>query len=449
MVGLLTAAFVSRAGNAITAIAVPLYVFSDTGSALATGVAGVCATAPVVIGGALGGALIDRVGYRASSIVADLASGLTVLALPILAATGRLHFGVLLVLVFLSGLLDTPGDTAKTVLLPEVAARAGTPLARAAGAQSAVQRSASMVGAAVAGILIGVVGAPGALYVNAATFGVSALVIAVLIPRTPRTQPATGPAGDARAEDGPGYWRGFADGLRWLWSNALLRSIVLLVMGTNAIDMAGLTVLFPVYATERLESASALGFMVACFAGGALGGAVLFAAVAHRASGRGLFVLFFVLAGVPPFLAMALELPLAALLAVLICSGLAAGGINPMVSTALYGLVPDAMRARVFGAMSAGVSGAMPLGAFLGGASVAAIGLTPTLLAAACVYAAATLTPLVGPHWRGLGAAVRAASADSTEIPRPIRVETRLSRALSGRCFSPSNSMMADRKSVV
>jgi MFS family permease len=411
--GLLAAAFVSRAGNAITMIAVPLYVFSDTGSALATGVAGVFATVPVVIGGALGGALIDRVGYRVSSIVADLASGLTVLALPILAATGALHFGVLLLLVFLSGLLDTPGDTAKTVMLPELATRAGTPLARAAGAQSAVQRSASMVGAAVAGVLIGVLGAPGALYVNAATFAVSALLIAVFIPRMPR--PAASGA-DEPAAGGTGYWRGFAEGLRWLWSNPLLRGIVLLVMVTNAIDTAGLTVLFPVYASERLGSATALGFMVSCFAGGALLGAVLFAAVGHRASGRGLFVLFFVLAGVPPYLAMAFEVPLPVLLAVLAFSGLAAGGINPMMSTALFGLIPEPMRARVFGAMSAGVSAAMPIGAFLGGASIAAFGLGPTLLGAAIVYAVATLTPLFGRSWRGLGKAGRPASgADDAE----------------------------------
>ncbi|MET0853239.1 MAG: MFS transporter [Microterricola sp.] len=406
LLGLLAAAFVSRAGNAITTIAVPLYVFSDTGSALATGVAGVFATVPVVIGGALGGALIDRVGYRVSSITADLASGVTVLALPILAATGTLHFGVLLLLVFLSGLLDTPGDTAKTVMLPELATRAGTPLARAAGAQSAVQRSASMVGAAVAGVLIGVLGAPGALYVNAATFAVSALLIAVFIPRMPR--PAA--SGSEQPAESAGYWRGFADGLRWLWSNPLLRGIVLLVMVTNAIDTAGLTVLFPVYATERLGSATALGFMVACFAGGALLGAVLFAAVGHRASGRGLFVLFFVLAGVPPYLAMAFDVPLPVLLGVLVFSGLAAGGINPMMSTALFGLIPEPMRARVFGAMSAGVSAAMPIGAFLGGASIAVFGLGPTLLGAAGVYAVVTLTPLFGRSWRGLGDAGRSAS---------------------------------------
>lgn len=411
LVGLLAAGFVSRAGNAITAIAVPLYVLTDTGSALATGVAGVFATVPVVIGGALGGAVIDKFGYRASSIIADLASGITVLALPILAATTGLHFGVLLALVFLSGLLDTPGDTAKTVMLPALAEQAGTPLARAAGAQSAAQRSATMVGAALAGILIGLLGAPTALYVNAATFAVSALLVAVMIGRMPRPAASAPPSPEPATEGNAGYWRGFAEGLRWLWSNALLRGIVLLVMATNAVDTAGLTVIFPVYANEQLGSASALGFMVSCFAGGALLGAVLFATLAHRASGRGLFVLFFVLAGVPPYLAMALHAPLPVLLGVLAFSGLAAGGINPMVSTALFGLIPDALRARVFGAMTAGVAAAMPLGAFLGGVAITAWGLTPTLIVVASVYAIATLTPLFGKQWRGLSASASPASA--------------------------------------
>lgn len=423
--GLLAAGFVSRAGNAITAIAVPLYVLTDTGSALATGVAGVFATVPVVIGGALGGAVIDRLGYRTSSIIADLSSGITVLALPILAATTGLHFGVLLALVFLSGLLDTPGDTAKTVMLPALAEQAGTPLARAAGAQSAVQRSATMVGAAIAGILIGLFGAPSALYVNAATFAVSALLVAVMVGRMPQPAASATLEPEQPTDGKTGYWRGFAEGLRWLWSNALLRGIVLLVMVTNAVDTAGLTVIFPVYANDQLGSASALGYMVACFAGGALLGAVLFAALAHRASGRGLFVLFFVLAGVPPYVAMALHAPLPVLLAVLAFSGLAAGGINPMVSTALFGLIPESLRARVFGAMTAGVAAAMPLGAFLGGLAITTVGLTLTLVIVAGVYAVATLTPLFGAHWRGLAAAGASAGADSGPVATGAEVVER------------------------
>jgi MFS family permease len=397
LIGLLAAELISKAGNAITMVAVPLYVLGSTGSALATGVAGVFATVPVVVGGALGGAVIDRFGYRTSSILADLASGLTVLLIPVFALTSGLPFWLLLVLVFLSGLLDTPGDTAKTVLLPELAERARVPLARAAGAQSAVQRSASMVGASTAGILVALAGATNSLLVNAATFAVSALLIAVFLPRSvarPLREDADAP-----------YLRELADGIRFLLTQPLLRSVVLMVMVTNAIDIAGITVIKPIFATAHSDSGSLLGFMIGCFGAGALAGSALFAVWGHKLAGRSLFVWSFFFAGVPPYVTMLLDAPIPVVLVVFALSGLAAGAINPMLSTAMYGLTPVAMRARIFGAMTAGVAAAMPLGSFFAGLAIAWLGFGPTVLFCAVLYAVLTLLPLVGSRWEGLDAA--------------------------------------------
>ena len=104
LIGLLAAQGFSLVGNAITMIVVPLYVLQDTGSVLATGVAGVFVTVPVVLGGAFGGVLVDRLGFRVSAIIADIASGIPMLVIPLLAATVGLPFWALLTLVFLSGL---------------------------------------------------------------------------------------------------------------------------------------------------------------------------------------------------------------------------------------------------------------------------------------------------------------------------------------------------------
>ena len=93
-----------------------------------------------------------------------------------------------------------------------------------------------------------------------------------------------------------------------------------------------------------------------------------------------MFATCFVLAGTPPYLAMALGAPLPVLLPVLALSGLAAGALNPMMATAMYGEMPDGMRARVFGATTAGVAASMPLGALLGGLAVEQVGLVPTLV---------------------------------------------------------------------
>src|SRR5690554_8238485 len=89
LASLLAAHGLSLAGNAVTMVVVPLYVLHDTGSVLATGVAGVFATVPMIVGGALGGVVVDRLGFRRAAIVADLASGVTVLAIPVLRSEER------------------------------------------------------------------------------------------------------------------------------------------------------------------------------------------------------------------------------------------------------------------------------------------------------------------------------------------------------------------------
>ncbi|MCD2442893.1 MFS transporter [Agromyces sp. SYSU K20354] len=407
----LTAAFFSLGGNAIALVAIPIIALTQTGSPLAAGVVGVFATVPLVIGGAFGGVLVDRFGYRTSSIVADVASGLTVLAIPVLHATVGLPFGVLLALVFLGGLLDPPGDTAKTSITPDLAALARTPIARAAGAQSAVQRTAMMVGAGAAGALVALLGPMPALVVDAGGFLVSALLVLCFVPR--RVEASDSHETDAH-EPGDASGPGFVAGIRFVVTSPLLRAIVVLVTLTNAIDAAGVMVLKPLYATEVLGDPALLGFMVGCFAAGALAGSALFGVVGHRFSGRVMFAMCFVLAGTAPYLAMAAGAPVHVLLPVLAASGLAAGALNPMISTAMYGLIPNGMRARVFGATTAGVAATMPLGAFLGGFAAEQLGLIPTLVACGLLYLVLGSSPLYLRSFGGLAAA-RGAAATSVE----------------------------------
>ena len=67
-----------------------------------------------------------------------------------------------------------------------------------------------------------------------------------------------------------------------MFRTPLVRAVVILVVITNTIDAAGLTVLKPVYAAGLGDDGAVLGAMLACFAGGALSGAALFSAIGHR-----------------------------------------------------------------------------------------------------------------------------------------------------------------------
>jgi predicted MFS family arabinose efflux permease len=221
------------------------------------------------------------------------------------------------------------------------------------------------------------------------------MVMAVGVPRMPL------PVAEL-AEHEAGYWSSIAFGFRYIARQPLVRVMVLLVVVTNAIDAAGMTVLKPVYAIGVDPDGAFLGAMFAFFAGGALTGAAAYSAVGHRLPQRSLLIVAFVIAGVTPYAAMALGLPAPVLLVLIAISGFAAGPINPILDTALLALLPAALRARVFGAIAACVAAAMPLGALLAGLGVERWGLLPCLIAAAVLYGAATLSTALVPQWRQL-----------------------------------------------
>ncbi len=404
LTGLLAGHVVSLTGNMLTLIALPLFVLAETGSAAATGIAGFFATLPVVIGGPFGGVLVDRVGYRRASVVADVVSGMTIATIPLLDATVGLPFWALLALIFASGLLDTPGQTARSALLPDVAATARVPLERAVGMFEAAERAARLVGAPLAGFLVALLGPLTVLAVDAATFAVSAVLVAALVPR-PAGQRASRPGDDTSGTaelPQRGYWRELGEGLRFTAREPLLRAVVLLVLVTNFFDAATTSVLLPVYAQRELGGAVALGLLVGAMGGGALIGSLGFGAIGHRLPRRATFVTAFALAGGPPAFALAAGLPLPALVVVTALAGFAAGAINPIIGVVKLERVPSGMRARVYGLVNAGAWAAMPLGALAAGFAVEGFGLTATLLALGCAYVLVTLSPLLGGPWRDM-----------------------------------------------
>jgi MFS family permease len=395
---LLAAHAISQTGNVITAFAIPFYVLGVGGSGFEVGIAAFFATAPVVIGGALGGVVVDRVGHRRAAIVADLLSGATVLAIPVLALTVGLPFWALLVLVFVGGLLDTPGQTARRVMLPGLTARAGVRLERSVGLLDGSERLAKLIGASLAGLLVALVGPMAALFVNAGAFAVSALLtrMFVTVVRVASGEPGEAGSVESRAS----YWSDLAAGLRFVSRDPLMRLIVALVLVTNLLDAARGSALLPLYASDRLGGAAALAVLVATMGACALAGNVLFGFVAHRVPRRVTFAICFALAGGPSSAAFALGAPFPVLVAMTAVSGLAAGSINPILGTVELERVPEHMRGRVFGLINAGAWAGVPFGALLGGIAADTIGLTAAFAIVAVVYTLVTLSPLAGGSWR-------------------------------------------------
>ncbi|WP_083403778.1 MFS transporter [Curtobacterium sp. MCBA15_001] len=401
---LLVVQVASRIGNVVTTVSVPFVVLARGGSATDVGITAFMATVPIVLGGPFGGALVERIGFVRSSIASDVVSGVTLLAMPVLAWTVGLPFWALLALVFVSGLFDMPGESARRVLLPGLATSAGVSLERAVGLFEASTRLSVLVGAPVGGVLVAVLGPLPALACTALAFGAAAIVTGLFVRAAdaPTTDAPTGDAAAAAASAPPshGYWRDLAEGFRFCVRDPFFRLVIALVLVTNLLDAARSTTLLPLYADERLGGAQALGFVTGTFGGAAFLGSLLFGYVAHRVPRRLTFVLCFVLAGGPSLLAPALGLGLPWMLGASALSGLAAGALNPILGAVELERIPEHMRARVFGLLGAGSYAGIPLGGLLAGLAAEGVGVSATFGVVVAIYTVVTLAPLTGGAWR-------------------------------------------------
>ncbi len=401
VVALYAANAFSLVGNQLTSLAVVWFVLVTTGSAVKTGLVGFAAILAAIVATFFGGTLVDRLGFKRASIVSDLASGATVASIPLLYHTVGLAFWQLLALVFLGALLDGPGVTARSALLPDLAQLAGQRLERATSTVQVIERGSRLVGAPLSGALVALIGPSNVLWIDAATFTVSALLVAVAVP-----------ARRARAEEGEreargSYFAELRDGLRFIRADRLILAIGVTVMLTNCLDAAWGMVVLPVYAREAFGSAVALGLLLGASGGGAVVGALIFGAIGHRLPRRATYIWAFVFTALR-FWVLALYPPLGLALAVYAISSIGAGPLNPILHTVQYERVPAELRGRVFGAITAGAYVAMPLGTLAGGWLVEGIGVLAALIGIAAAYLAVTLGMLAVPALREMDAVVPA-----------------------------------------
>lgn len=380
---------ISLAGNAVAQLAIPWYVLTTTGSAALTGLAVFFNFLPIVLAAFFGGVIVDRLGFRATSIVADLASAAAVAAIPLIESTVGIELWQLFALVFLGALLDAPGATARAALLPDVVELAGARMERASGIRSGIQQSAILLGAPVGGVLVAAFGATAALWLDAASFLVSAALVGVFVPR---------PATASEAEEKGAFFVELTEGLRFIWRQRVLRAVVLMVLLTNLLE-APFPVVMSVFAREEYGSAADLGLMFGVFGGGALAGSLVYSAIGHRLPRRRTFLWCF--AGIPiAYLALATLPSLPVALVALGFTGLVAGPINPLLFTVTTEIVPAQLRGRVFGAVRGGAWAAIPLGTLLGGVLVEAVGVAATFLAIGVLLALVVAYGFVNPAFR-------------------------------------------------
>jgi predicted MFS family arabinose efflux permease len=165
-------------------------------------------------------------------------------------------------------------------MFPDLAASAGVRMERANGIRAGIQQGSLLVGAPLGGVLVTQLGSTTALWLDAASFLVSAALVATAIPVVHREIPPEAPTR---------YLGELAEGLRFISRDRLFRALVATSLATNLLD-APFPVAMPVFAREAFGSATDLGVMYGVFCGCALLGALAYSAAGHRLPRRATYL---------------------------------------------------------------------------------------------------------------------------------------------------------------
>ncbi|MCX5403589.1 MFS transporter [Streptomyces sp. NBC_00335] len=385
LVILLIAHYLSSFGNAVTLVTVPLYVLGVTGSSFSTGLAGFANTLPLIFAGAVGGVWIDRVGGKWVSVFCDLLAGVFIGLIPLLNDTVGLSLPVLMGLLFVRSLGSTPSGAARQSTIKPLAELAGVRLESANSWLQAGPRLGLLIGAPLAGLLAVAAGPVLGMYIDSATFLLSALLIALALP-------AGKIAPGSRQQ---GFLRQLTEGVALVKQIPVIGAMTAFVFVTNLLDDAFAPVILPVYSDQVLGGGQYLGWLLAASGCGAVAGTFLYGPASKRllTSRRWTLLGCFAVIGVLR-LAFGAELGPVLSIAVSFLLGLAAGPLNPALSTVMLEKVPEAMRGRVFALTGAVAMSAAPVGILAAGWAIDGIGLRWTLFVFGTSYLVLVLVSL-------------------------------------------------------
>lgn len=393
--GLFAARVLSDWGDYLARVAISALVLDRSGSALFAASVFAISFLPQVFGQALLGPVADRLPRRTLLVVCDLLrAGLIVLL--VVAVMRQTPLPVLLLLLFLVELVGSPFFAAGQALLTEVFDDRPTFL-RASSLMQVSMQVNQVLGVAIGGLLVAAVGADRVLWLDAVSFGLSGLLLALFVHA--RAAAVEGGVPGLRTlvldvREGVRYLRGDVP-LRWLIGLALLMLLAMIAPEAVALPLA----------EEQGADTSVGGVLLAAVP---LGTAVGIYVVSRWEPTTQVRRMLPMAACVPlPLLGMALEPPWPVAAGLFALAGFFQGFMVPLMGTFTV-LAPEHMRGRLNGVAGAGFA-LVSATCFLGVGALADV----TTSAFAIVVAAALTLVLVAVAWpRWPRQAIDAAAGD-------------------------------------
>ncbi len=364
---------VSQFGSHITGAALPFVAFLTLGATpLQLGILSALGSLPILVFGLLAGGWVDRLRRRPILIGADLGRALILGTIPLAAVLGMLRIEWLYVVAALTGILTIFFDVAYGTILPVLVPRHDLIEANSKlGTSSAL---AEIGGPSLAGFLVQLISAPFAILIDAVSFLLSALGIALI--RT--VEPPPPPAAERRP-----LRHDMAEGLRLVLRQPILRALAgSAATATFFGNFIG--VLYSIYCVKELGIPPALvGVMIGLGGVGAFIGTLVTGPLTRRVGvGRSIIgaILFATVVNATIPLVWGPPLLVAGILMATQVIGDIAWPVHSINEQSLrQALVPDRLLGRANASMHFLIGGLAPLGALLGGVLGEEIGMRPTL----------------------------------------------------------------------
>jgi MFS family permease len=368
---------ISLIGTWMQMVAQSWLVYRLTGSSALLGSVNFVGQIPVFLLSPIGGLVADRHSRHRIVIGTQIASMALAFILAALTLSGAIKVWEIFVLSSMLGVVNAFDVPARQAFLVEMTSRED--LINAIALNSSAFNGARIVGPAVGGILVALVGEGWCFFINAVSY--IAVIAGLLMMDVPQPKPRQSET-SALAH--------IIEGFRFVAHTAPIRALLLLI---GLVSLAGLqySVLMPIFADRILHAgAEGLGILMGINGAGALVGALILASrLSVRGLGRWIAISAAVFSVALIGFAYSRSFWLAA--AMLVVVGFAAMIQMGSSNTLIQSMTPDHLRGRVLSAYSMMLLGMAPIGALLSGVLAERIGAPATIAAGgvACAIGAA------------------------------------------------------------
>lgn len=357
--------FVSLIGTWIQQIAQSWLVFELTGSSLLLGLNGFLSTIPIFMLSLAGGVLADRLPKRKILLYTQTAFMLLAFILAALTFMKLIRPVHIMIISFLNGIVMAFDAPSRQAMVVELAGRENLP--NAIALNSVAFNSSRIIGPAVAGVLIALVGMAGCFLINGISFLAVITALAFI-----RISYRPGKRSKNPLED-------LKEGLLFVKSHRSICSLIIMV-GLISLFGTSYVILMPVFADNVLKTdIGGMGGLMSAAGFGALCGALLLARLGDFA-GKGKFLYFSCVIFSAGLTVLALARVYWASMAVLALIGASAVTAVSLINTLLQTTVADNFRGRVMGVFMITFAGLTPFGNLISGALAQRVGVAAALM---------------------------------------------------------------------